>query len=220
MLYSPVCAMESCGIAGAARRERVALRGRADGRGCHRRVVRERDGEKRLLHKTVGGGFIPAADQLDTRSRESVFPACSVFVKLSGELRRTLLVEVGGLLKGVRDEQVLFVLKDGAHDVHGRRKRNGRWQGVPPARPRNPRVPRQPRRRPRARLDRHPAAAHRPPPPRPNWGMAKPVGTTIDGVPVMFVTEVFSRGVTRTSYFENRSHICSMARMRMRLALT
>src|SRR5947209_16353982 len=60
-----------------------------------------------------------------------------------------------------------------------------------------------------------------PPPPRPNgWGMAKPVGTTIDGVPVMFVTDVFSRGVSTTSYFENRSHVWFIAAMRTRLALT
>jgi hypothetical protein len=43
---------------------------------------------------------------------------------------------------------------------------------------------------------------------------------TIDGVPVMFVTDVFSRGVRTTSYFENSSHICFMAAIRTRFALT
>src|SRR5215207_2163457 len=54
-----------------------------------------------------------------------------------------------------------------------------------------------------------PAAPPRPPP-RPaagGEGMAKPVGTTIDGVPVMLVTDVFSAGETTTSYFSNRSQV-------------
>ena len=41
----------------------------------------------------------------------------------------------------------------------------------------------------------------------------------IDGVPVMLVSDVFSCGVTTTSYFENRSHICCIARTRTWFAL-
>ena len=48
---------------------------------------------------------------------------------------------------------------------------------------------------------------------------ALPAGS-IDGVPVMFVTDVFSAGETTTSYFWNRSHVCCIARMRARLAFT
>src|SRR3954462_8132649 len=62
------------------------------------------------------------------------------------------------------------------------------------------------------------------PPPRPatcvGCGIAKPVGTTIDGVPVMFVTEVFSRGVRITSCSVKRSHHCLQSFVRARCAFT
>src|SRR5437867_6291064 len=69
-----------------------------------------------------------------------------------------------------------------------------------------------------------PAPATAPPrPPRANdcgCGMAKPVGTTIDGVPVMLVTDVFSCGVRMTSCSRNRSHHCLHSFVRARWALT
>src|SRR6478672_1941380 len=74
-----------------------------------------------------------------------------------------------------------------------------------------------------------PPPAPRPPPPAPPpppgpprpWkgcGIAKPVGTTIDGVPTTFVTDVFSAGVKITSYFSNRSHHFWQSSVRARLA--
>src|SRR6185437_15487364 len=116
--------------------------------------------------KPPSAAFATGAFRSDRRSR-------------SGESGRALLVEVRCLLERVGNEQVLFVLEDRSHDVHARRQRGG---GAALAAESAPRPPPPPPPRP-------------PRPPRPKFcGIAKPVGTTIDGVPTMLVTDVFSRG--------------------------